>query len=139
MYDMADPISGWFGISFPDEPCEMVPAKAVIAKGDAAAAYALVSVAEILEEPEAIPGLTDLVVARGGGGGGDGAETSGGSSMSFTAPVASLAPALDVDDEVEDEGGGGGGGGGGLNVVYARGSSPTLGYHGPNKACFMIE
>jgi hypothetical protein len=26
-----------------------------------------------------------------------------------------------------------------INVLFAHGTTPTIGYHGPNKACFVIE
>lgn len=87
-------------------------------EGNTASAYTLVSAAEVLEDPEAVPGVTGLEVSRRG---------DSGSSLSFTVPVASLTSALDEEE-----------GGGGLNLVFARGSTPTLGYHGPNKACFKI-
>lgn len=103
-------------------------------EGNTPAAYTLVSAAEVFQDPEAIPGLTGMEVSRGGG------DNAGTSSLSFTAPVSSLV-SLAPASTAEEEGGAGGGergGGGELNLVYARGSSPTLGYHGRNKACFKI-
>lgn len=105
---------GWLGVSFPEEACGMVPATAVIAEKEAAAAYELVAANAVNKDPEAIVGLSNVTIER--------RESS--AKLSFTVPVAEVKSALDAEGK--------------LNVVYARGSAREVGYHGPNKACFTI-